>query len=45
LCLESLEVAMGTAGVTINKEVTESIGADTEVQSAYTERIRTFGRI
>lgn len=36
---------MGTAGVTINKEVTESIGADTEVQSAYTERIRTFGRI
>lgn len=35
---------MGAAGVTINKEVTASVGADTAVQSAYTERIRTYGR-
>lgn len=42
--LENLEVAMGAAGVDINKEVITSAGADTAVQTAYTERIRTFGR-
>lgn len=42
--LENLEVAMGAAGVTIKKEVTASIAADTEVQSVYTERIRSFGK-
>lgn len=35
---------MGAAGVTIKKEVTATVGADTEVQNAYTERIKTFGR-
>lgn len=44
MCLENLEVAMGAAGVAINKEVTASVGADTAVQTAYTERIRTSGR-
>lgn len=42
--LENLEVAMGAAGVAINTEVITSAGADTAVQNAYTERIRTFGR-
>ncbi|XP_050431835.1 large proline-rich protein BAG6 isoform X2 [Adelges cooleyi] len=41
---KNLEVAMGAAGVAVNKEVTASVGADTAVQNAYTERIRTFGR-
>lgn len=41
---KNLEVAMDAAGVPVNKEVTASVGADTEVQNAYTERIRTFGR-
>ncbi|XP_025206155.1 large proline-rich protein bag6-B isoform X2 [Melanaphis sacchari] len=40
----NLEVAMGAAGVAINTEVITSAGADTAVQNAYTERIRTFGR-
>lgn len=44
MCLENLEVAMGAAGVAVNKEVTASVGADTSVQNAYTERIRAFGR-
>jgi len=44
MCLENLEMAMGTAGVVINKKVTASVGADTEVQNAYTEHIRMFGR-
>lgn len=44
LFLENLEVAMDAAGVPVNKEVTASVGANTEVQSAYTERIRMFGR-
>lgn len=35
---------MGAAGVAVKKEVTTSVGADTAVQNAYTERIRTFGR-
>lgn len=35
---------MGAAGVAVNKEVTASVGADTGVQNAYTERIRTLGR-
>lgn len=42
--LENLEVAMGAAGVAINKEVTANVGADTAVQNAYTERIKTLGR-
>ncbi|XP_022176814.1 large proline-rich protein bag6-A isoform X1 [Myzus persicae] len=41
---KNLEVAMGAAGVAINTEVITSAGADTAVQNAYTERIRTFGR-
>jgi len=41
---KNLEVAMGAAGVAVNKEVTTSVGADTGVQNAYTERIRKFGR-
>ncbi|XP_050542596.1 large proline-rich protein bag6-A isoform X2 [Daktulosphaira vitifoliae] len=41
---KNLEVAMGAAGVAINKEVTASVGADSAVQNAYTERIRTYGR-
>ncbi|VVC43920.1 Hypothetical protein CINCED_3A020784 [Cinara cedri] len=41
---KNLEVAMGAAGVTINKEVTATVGADAAVQNAYTERIKTLGR-
>lgn len=35
---------MSAAGVTINKEVTAIVGADTAVQNAYSERIRSSGR-
>lgn len=44
MCSENLEVAMGAAGVAINKEVMANVGADRGVQNAYTERIRKFGR-
>jgi len=43
--LENLEAAMGAAGVAINKEVVTSVGADTAVQNAYTECIRTSGNV
>lgn len=45
MCLDNLEVAMGAAGVTINKEVIAIVGADNNVQNAYTERIKSFGRL
>lgn len=40
----SLENAMGAAGVVVKKELTKSVGADTAVQNAYTERVRKCGR-
>lgn len=44
MCLENLEVAMGAAGVTINKEAIAIVGADINVQHAYSERIKSIGR-
>lgn len=44
MCLDNLEVAMGAAGVSINKELTANVGADAAVQNAYTERIKILGR-